>query len=321
MAETSDQEQLQSQINELRSLLFHIQHDQPRSGKTIPVSYELLGSLRDLLDVAWVKDDGSVSAGSEDVKDVLYHLNESAQKYFNQKPLVFPRGELSIVEALYEGTKVEARKCYWPDQRWRLSTADGEDVTKDGESVKVQESELTLLRVLSERDADAVSPREDELKAQYVAGVLAGAQMMADQISEDFFGGRSDFKPQFDIDHLQPSYMRSNLSDNQRKGLARMNSTRRELLLEVHAPNREILAEIGTKLGMRIRGYGDPEEFILGSVTIPKTDNEPSLLQLCRNADKPNFYGIYLSWIGYRPELPMKIQQALQMLVARYGDT
>jgi hypothetical protein len=204
MSETSDQEQLQSQINELRSLLFHIQHDQPRSGKTIPVSYELLGSLRDLLDVAWVKDD-SVSVGSEDVKDVLYHLNDSAQKYFNQKPLAFPRGELSVVEASFEGLKVQARKCYWPDQRWALSTEDGDDLEENGELLKVQESELTLLRVLSERDADAVSPREDELKAQYVAGVLAGAQMMADQISEDFFGGRENFKPQFDTDHLQPS--------------------------------------------------------------------------------------------------------------------
>ena len=316
MSETSDQEQLQTQMDDLRSLLFHIQHDRPRPGKTLPVSYELVQSLRDLLSAAWIKD-GSISAGEADVKDVLYHLNESAQKYFNQKPLVFPRGEISIVEALYEGKKVQARKCYYPDQRWTLTTEDGEDVKENGDLLRVQESELTLLRVLSERDENAVDPREDELKAQYVAGVLAGAQMMADQISEDFFGGRGDFKPQFDIDHLQPSYARSDLSASQQKGLARMNSTRREVLLEVYAPNRDILAEVGAELGMTVRGYGDPKQFTLGSVNVPKSDGEPSLLQLCRNTSKPHFYDICLNWIGYRPELPIKLQRALQALAMR----
>jgi hypothetical protein len=211
----------QKEFDEAKSrsveLLFHIKNDAHGDERKIDAPYEVLDTLQHLLEEATVSDDGhEISVPPMWMLYLTEYVEASLERFVDEKPKVFPEGSMSVIEALYQGEKVQATKAWFPlahkerdEKKWQFRLPQGR--------VTVPQSELTLLRVICETQSNpglieetvAVDspPVQDEQEKTYTAkevqALMArafdeGAVCMADQISEDNFGGRVEFTAQFE---------------------------------------------------------------------------------------------------------------------------
>lgn len=88
----------------------------------------------------------------------------------------------------------------------------------------------------------------------------------------------------------------------------------------VKAANRDELASAVESLGLRVRGYGDPERSVLASRPLRQPPMSPALLQLTRATPDAFSFEIALRWTGDTPEIPAGLQAELRTMTARFDD-